>query len=79
MGSVGPRKLDISYPTTEFTKLVKMWEKYDESQMGIFVRNIKRYFKIRGCVGCVFFMQALRIVLLYRITSLMKVNDNQDN
>ncbi|KAN0097052.1 Poly(A) polymerase central domain containing protein [Tylopilus felleus] len=41
MGSVGPRKLDISYPTTEFTKLVKMWEKYDESQMGIFVRNIK--------------------------------------
>lgn len=23
-----------------------MWEKYDESQMGIFVRNIKRYFKI---------------------------------
>ncbi|KAG8219004.1 putative poly(A) polymerase [Butyriboletus roseoflavus] len=41
IGSVGPRKLDISYPTTEFTKLVKMWEKYDESQMGIFVRNIK--------------------------------------
>ncbi|KAI9574283.1 poly-A polymerase [Boletus coccyginus] len=41
IGSVGPRKLDISYPTTEFTKLVKMWEKYDESQMGILVRNIK--------------------------------------
>jgi len=41
IGSVGPRKLDISYPTTEFTKLVKMWEKYEESQMGIYVRNIK--------------------------------------
>ncbi|KAF5371201.1 hypothetical protein D9758_004094 [Tetrapyrgos nigripes] len=40
-GSVGPRRLDISYPTTEFTKLVKMWEKFDESTMGIVVRNIK--------------------------------------
>ncbi|TDL29399.1 poly polymerase [Rickenella mellea] len=40
-GSTGPRKLDISYPTTEFTKLVKMWEKYDESSMGIVVRHIK--------------------------------------
>ncbi|KAK7470216.1 polynucleotide adenylyltransferase [Stygiomarasmius scandens] len=40
-GSVGPRKLDISYPTTEFTKLVKMWEKFDEGTMGIVVRNIK--------------------------------------
>ncbi|CCM01737.1 uncharacterized protein FIBRA_03803 [Fibroporia radiculosa] len=40
-GSSGPRKLDISYPTTEFTKLVKMWEKYDEAKMGIIVRHIK--------------------------------------
>ncbi|KAG1763157.1 Poly(A) polymerase central domain-containing protein [Suillus occidentalis] len=40
-GAVGPRRLDISYPTTEFTKLVKMWEKYDEDTMGIVVRNIK--------------------------------------
>ncbi|PPQ68594.1 hypothetical protein CVT26_003383 [Gymnopilus dilepis] len=40
-GSVGPRKLDISYPTTEFTKMVKMWEKFDESTMGIVVRHIK--------------------------------------
>ncbi|SCV68510.1 BQ2448_631 [Microbotryum intermedium] len=37
----GPRKLDISYPTTEFTKLVKMWDRYDESTMGIIVRYIK--------------------------------------
>ena len=41
-GAVEPRKLDISWPTTEFTKLVKMWEKYDESTMGIVVRHIKR-------------------------------------
>ncbi|KAH9948792.1 poly-A polymerase [Amylocystis lapponica] len=40
-GAVGPRKLDISYPTTEFTKLVKMWEKYDDVAMGIVVRHIK--------------------------------------
>lgn len=40
-GAVGPRKLDISYPTTEFTKQVKMWEKYEESTMGIVVRHIK--------------------------------------
>lgn len=40
-GSVGPRKLDISYPTTEFAKLVKMWDKYDGSNMGIIVRHIK--------------------------------------
>ncbi|KAI5123418.1 hypothetical protein M0805_006123 [Coniferiporia weirii] len=40
-GATGPRRLDISYPTTEFTKLVKVWEKYDESSMGIIVRHIK--------------------------------------
>jgi Poly(A) polymerase predicted RNA binding domain len=42
-GAVGPRKLDISWPTTEFTKMVKSWDKYDESKMGIVVRHIKRY------------------------------------
>jgi len=40
-GAVGPRRLDISYPTTEFTKLVKMWEKFDDASMGIVVRHIK--------------------------------------
>ena len=49
-GSVGPRKLDISYPTTEFTKLVKMWEKYDEATMGIVVRHIKGY--VKGRIEC---------------------------
>jgi poly(A) polymerase Pap1 len=42
-GSTGPRRLDISYPTAEFTKLVKMWEKYDDATMGIVVRHIKRF------------------------------------
>ncbi|TEB37088.1 polymerase [Coprinellus micaceus] len=41
IGAVGPRRLDISYPTTEFTKMVKMWDKYDEARMGIYVRHIK--------------------------------------
>jgi len=40
-GAVGPRRLDISYPTTEFSKMVKLWEKYDEDTMGIVVRHIK--------------------------------------
>jgi poly(A) polymerase len=46
-GSLGPRRLDISYPTTEFTKLVKMWDKYDNDKMGIVVRHIKRSVKER--------------------------------
>ncbi|KAJ6560277.1 polymerase [Mycena capillaripes] len=40
-GAVGPRRLDISYPTQEFTKLVKVWEKFDESSMSIVVQHIK--------------------------------------
>ena len=41
-GAIGPRKLDISWPTTEFTKLVKTWDKFDEASMGIVVRHIKK-------------------------------------
>lgn len=41
-GANGPRKLDISYPTNEFTKLVKMWDKYEPETMGVIVRYIKR-------------------------------------
>ncbi|KAF7302260.1 Poly polymerase pla1 [Mycena indigotica] len=40
-GAVGPRQLDISYPTQEFTKLVRVWEKFDEGSMSIFVQHIK--------------------------------------
>lgn len=38
----GPtRRLDISYPTIDFTQKVKQWEQFDESAMGIVVRHIK--------------------------------------
>ncbi|KAH6914722.1 polymerase [Coprinopsis sp. MPI-PUGE-AT-0042] len=40
-GSVGPRRLDISYPTTDFSKLVKMWDKFDDDKMCLVVRHIK--------------------------------------
>ncbi|KAI0268152.1 poly-A polymerase [Gloeopeniophorella convolvens] len=40
-GATGPRKLDISWPTTEFSKMVKGWDKFDEAKMGIIVRHIK--------------------------------------
>ncbi|KAJ7758007.1 Poly(A) polymerase central domain-containing protein [Mycena metata] len=33
--------LDISYPTQEFTKRVRAWEKFDESSMRITVQHIK--------------------------------------
>ncbi|KAI0253510.1 Poly(A) polymerase central domain-containing protein [Lactifluus subvellereus] len=35
------RALDISWPTTEFTKMVKSWDKFDELKMGVIVRHIK--------------------------------------
>jgi poly(A) polymerase len=41
-GSTGPRRLDISWPTADFTKMVKSWDKFDEVKMGIIVRHIKR-------------------------------------
>ncbi|TRM67821.1 Poly(A) polymerase central domain-containing protein [Schizophyllum amplum] len=41
IGAIGPRRLDISYPTTEFTKVAKMWERFDEATMGLVVRHIK--------------------------------------
>ncbi|KAG8712603.1 polynucleotide adenylyltransferase [Ceratobasidium sp. 394] len=40
-GTSGPRKLDISYPTTEFTKQVKQWDQYHEETHGIVVRHIR--------------------------------------
>ena len=42
-GQQGPRKLDISYPTNEFVKMVKTWDKYDNATMGVVVQNIRRY------------------------------------
>jgi poly(A) polymerase len=42
VGQVGTRRLDISYPTGEFVKMVKMWESFQSLNMGIVVRHIKR-------------------------------------
>lgn len=39
----GPKRLDISWPTNEFTKTCKTWENYDENSMGICVKYIKRW------------------------------------
>lgn len=38
------RKLDIGWPTQDFTAMCKAWEKYDENSMGICVKYVKRYF-----------------------------------
>ena len=34
--------MDISYPTNEFVKMVKTWDKYDNATMGVVVQNIRR-------------------------------------
>ncbi|KAM0755628.1 Poly(A) polymerase [Meredithblackwellia eburnea MCA 4105] len=39
--SKAARRLDISYPTNEFTKLVKLWDKYEPASMGVMVRYMK--------------------------------------
>jgi poly(A) polymerase len=36
------RKLDISYPTNDFMKQVKMIDSFEEATMGIVIRHIKR-------------------------------------
>ncbi|KAK9768131.1 polynucleotide adenylyltransferase [Basidiobolus ranarum] len=40
-GQTGPRKLDISWPIQDFTKIVKSIESYDETCMSVAVRHIK--------------------------------------
>lgn len=37
------RKLDITWPTSEFTKICKSWELYDQETMGICVKYLKRF------------------------------------
>lgn len=39
--TTGPRKLDISIPTSEFMKTARSWELYQNDIMGIAVRHIK--------------------------------------
>jgi hypothetical protein len=63
--------LDISYPTAEFTKMVKLWESFSPKDMGIVVRHIKR-------CGPQSDLRALLIlgnlVLVYLTTSSIKAN-----
>ncbi|KAL1932566.1 hypothetical protein VTP01DRAFT_8244 [Rhizomucor pusillus] len=40
-GSEGPRKLDLVWPTQDFLKLVRAWDRYDESEMSITLRTLK--------------------------------------
>ncbi|KAF0484400.1 PolyA polymerase [Gigaspora margarita] len=37
----GSRQLDLTWPTQEFIKFVKGWDKYDEKSMGITIRYVK--------------------------------------
>lgn len=37
----GKRQLDITWPTTEFVKMVKAWDKFDDATMGVAVSHIK--------------------------------------
>jgi len=50
-GSTGPRRLDISWPTTEFIRMVKSWDKFDEVKMGIFMRHIKKWVEESHSIG----------------------------
>ena len=76
-GSKGPRKLDISYPTTEFTKLVKLWDKYNEADMSITVRHIKSYDFL--VLGALYSSPDCRSsVPPFRTTSSTRVNDSLD-
>jgi poly(A) polymerase Pap1 len=52
-GTTGTRKLNISWPCAEFTKLVKSWDKYDEATMGITIKYIKRYFDVTFEIFCI--------------------------
>ena len=37
------RKLDIAYPTQEWTKMVKAWDRFEHDKMGIVMRHVKAY------------------------------------
>ncbi|KAI8351223.1 Poly(A) polymerase central domain-containing protein [Choanephora cucurbitarum] len=39
--SPGPRKLNLVWPTTEFLKSARMWDKYDQKVMSVTMKNIK--------------------------------------
>lgn len=37
------RKLDITYPTTEFVKQLKNWESFEPGSMAIVIAHVKSY------------------------------------
>ncbi|KAF8311151.1 Poly(A) polymerase [Clavulina sp. PMI_390] len=39
----GGRKLDVTYPTNEFIKQLKLWESYDPSSMSIVISSLKAH------------------------------------
>jgi hypothetical protein len=58
--NTGPRKLDISVPTSEFMKMARSWESYQNEIMGIAVRHIKK---------------SVNMYLLERVTRLVALRD----
>ena len=54
------RKLDISYATNEFVKMVKAWDRYDGATMGVAVLNT------RQCVCLSRLLMSLKIDTMHR-------------
>lgn len=52
-GHTGIRKLDISYPVGEFTRMAKQWDGFVHEKMGIVVRHIKKFVSLPflSCCG----------------------------
>lgn len=48
----GPRKLDISQPTSDFMKLARSWEYYKNDIMGIAVRHIRGFVQRQLTLVC---------------------------
>jgi poly(A) polymerase len=46
------RQLDITWPSTEFIKLVKAWDKFDGEKMAINVQCIKRFSRLIPVLNC---------------------------
>ena len=54
------RKLDISYPTTEFVKQLKNWEAFEPGSMAIVIAHVK------ACVSALLLAVPFRHLLMFR-------------
>jgi poly(A) polymerase Pap1 len=45
------QQMDISFPTSQFAKICKSWELYDEPTMGIAVKAIKGWVTMAVCTS----------------------------